>query len=353
MVGRALPLHALRPALLRPRTPIWDAILLLIAGTIIIFGDNAETELITDASGADLNAFGVAARRRQQAGDSIDGYFVDYKGYAGEGVQGGMLMRTAPKRRRPGGVLDPGIAVHMTVGDLASGRSAALAPLRTALAAAPERVRRMVLARQPHSVLTDAAVSNALTPQLLAALGSLRNANTDGAYNHKLKSKREGGLDYMVRSAFNSLRIETPLKARESVEVNARDLDSSLQKMDVKVASDSKIALTHQAKLGAGKDVVQIKLGGVAAGAGAPVSFSVRPGMGGAEIAGVPGGAGNVQVELQSRINGRTVERRYTLPVETGARIEIGSAIDQGELIVGRIDQLFGPQRDVRRIRPQ
>ncbi len=38
-----------------PRTPIWDVILLVLAGTILIFADSGETESLTDASGNNLN----------------------------------------------------------------------------------------------------------------------------------------------------------------------------------------------------------------------------------------------------------------------------------------------------------
>ncbi|RMH32515.1 MAG: hypothetical protein D6690_13570 [Nitrospirae bacterium] len=64
-----------------PRTPVWDAILLILTGTIIILGDDAQTESITDARGNDLDAFGTRARQMLQAGRRLDEFFVPFKGY--------------------------------------------------------------------------------------------------------------------------------------------------------------------------------------------------------------------------------------------------------------------------------
>ncbi len=53
-----------------PRTPVWDAIMLLLTGTVVILADSAETESITDADGTDLDAASAAATRMLRVGDS-------------------------------------------------------------------------------------------------------------------------------------------------------------------------------------------------------------------------------------------------------------------------------------------
>ena len=45
----------------RQRSVVWDLLLLLLGGTILILGDAGETESITDDEGRDLDAFGVRA----------------------------------------------------------------------------------------------------------------------------------------------------------------------------------------------------------------------------------------------------------------------------------------------------
>ena len=78
-----------------PRTPLWDAIVLLLSGVVLILGDGAETESITDLDGNDLDAHGSRATDELKAGT----------------VRGGVLRpvpwdehrhrRRGPPRRRP------------------------------------------------------------------------------------------------------------------------------------------------------------------------------------------------------------------------------------------------------------
>src|SRR5262249_10768393 len=79
----------------RPDTPIWDAIMLLLAGVIIILGSDGETESLTDESGTDLNAFGADAIARLKAKKPLDNKMVSYKGFNGDGaIASEMHIRT-------------------------------------------------------------------------------------------------------------------------------------------------------------------------------------------------------------------------------------------------------------------
>ncbi|MBC6369167.1 hypothetical protein [Algoriphagus sp. AK58] len=68
-----------------PRTPIWDAILLLLTGSVLIFADSGETVALTDSSGNNLNggklSQGEASRRHQM--------FIPFHGL--NGVMGGNI----------------------------------------------------------------------------------------------------------------------------------------------------------------------------------------------------------------------------------------------------------------------
>ncbi|KAH0558492.1 hypothetical protein GP486_004849 [Trichoglossum hirsutum] len=61
----------------RPRTPVWDAIMLLVAGTISILGSDTHTVSITGLNGADLSAHSPRAIRDLQDGRTLDGYFLN------------------------------------------------------------------------------------------------------------------------------------------------------------------------------------------------------------------------------------------------------------------------------------
>jgi LGFP repeat len=65
----------------RPRTPIFEAIMLLVTGVILILGTDSETTSLTDENGIDLDAFGSDSVSRLQAGKALTKKFVSVKGF--------------------------------------------------------------------------------------------------------------------------------------------------------------------------------------------------------------------------------------------------------------------------------
>jgi hypothetical protein len=72
---------------------VWDAIVLLLSGVVIIVAADAETESITDPAGSDLDAHGDRAREILQRGGRPADCFVGYKGIGGsKGILDGELL---------------------------------------------------------------------------------------------------------------------------------------------------------------------------------------------------------------------------------------------------------------------
>src|SRR5699024_3309401 len=65
----------------KQRVPVWDLILLILTGTIIILADDGETVSITDTNGKDLDAFGTRARNVIKNGGEPSEFFVGYNGF--------------------------------------------------------------------------------------------------------------------------------------------------------------------------------------------------------------------------------------------------------------------------------
>jgi hypothetical protein len=65
----------------RPRTPIWEAIMLLVSGTMVILGDDAQTESLTDTTGTNLDYFHPDVTNLLKAGQPVRRRFVSYKGF--------------------------------------------------------------------------------------------------------------------------------------------------------------------------------------------------------------------------------------------------------------------------------
>jgi hypothetical protein len=76
----------------RPRTPVWDAIVLILNGSMILVGDDAQTTSITDSAGNDLHGFGERALGELRRGRRVDNYFIPIPGFAGTGTLKGDLL---------------------------------------------------------------------------------------------------------------------------------------------------------------------------------------------------------------------------------------------------------------------
>lgn len=69
-----------------PRTPIWDAILLLLTGSVMIFADSGETVALTDSAGNNLNG----GKMNQNEASRRNQMFVPFHGL--NGVMGGNIF---------------------------------------------------------------------------------------------------------------------------------------------------------------------------------------------------------------------------------------------------------------------
>lgn len=324
-----------------PRTPIWDAILLLLAGTVVIFAGDAESVSIQDGAGHDLDAFGSRARARQQAGDPIEEYFVSYRGFAGEAVGGGLMFRRNPLRGSGDIRRDGALAAHTSIDTVARIRSRSTQPLATAMRAAPPSVRTAMSGRTAHAILADAILRPRLSTELVESLSGLAAANREGTFKHKLRGKRNGSLQYGVCAALMAARLDTVVRQGEMTDVGVNDLSSSKQQLSLTSPSDKLVNLVYETRLGVGKDRVEVKFERMAAAANKPLSINLRPGVGGVDLVS-HGQRVDVQVSMKAQIAGRMVQRRYIMPVEGGVRFSLGVALDEGDLTVNRIDRLFG-----------
>jgi hypothetical protein len=90
----------------RPRTPIFDAIMLLITGVMLIVGSDSETTSLTDENGVDLDAFGRDSVARLQAGRSLTNKFVSIKGFDSH-TRECAKERTGPRPEEPPGDRHP------------------------------------------------------------------------------------------------------------------------------------------------------------------------------------------------------------------------------------------------------
>lgn len=327
---------------IRPRTPIWDAILLLLAGTVVIFGSDTDTESIKDTSGRDLDAFGNDALARLKRGEPIEDCFFDYKGFAGrEALAGGMLFRRTPLRGSGDIRTDGTLSAHQPIGDLSNARFRSAQALVTNLRAATPAIRDNLAGRTAHAVLADNTLRASLDPALVNALTELSHANREGAFDHRLRGRRAGKLEYALCTAMTAVKLETQIRQGEIANLNTRDLASSKQSLSIKTRLSKKVDLIYETRLGASKDRVEVEISNMAAAAGKPLEINLRPGIGGVDLV-TSSERVNAQIKIKAKISGKTIQRRYTVPIQDGARFHLSKALDDGNLSISHIDRLFG-----------
>ncbi|MBL9127452.1 MAG: hypothetical protein JNL97_07395 [Verrucomicrobiales bacterium] len=367
-----------------PRTPIWDAILLLLAGTILILADDAETVSLTDANGLDLDAFGTRATQALQEGGSLENCFVGFKGYSSPQPKSGRSARSSGRTPRPAGVIaaNPQIVVapgvlnplqprprgsipgevylrpqpprriqlvhpaldvvsspHLSVGALLA------EPRMRAVAEELRRqptVHRMVTSRTAHHLAADPAGLARLTPALQEMVRSMANTRTGRDFVHTIRGIRAGDFRYVMKQGFSEVRVEAGLNNNERHTVKGLDLGTSKAVLEVAGTRAKLNKILVETKLGAASDHVRILIENIPSVSGKPISLNVRPGLGGLELVGADPAATGL-VTLRAVIDGTPVEKRYQVPIKNGVRIKPSTMLAENRLGVANIANLFGP----------
>ncbi|GAA4844238.1 hypothetical protein GCM10023221_23100 [Luteimicrobium xylanilyticum] len=389
-----MPFHLLSS---REHTPVWDAILLILAGTVLILGSDAETVSLTDLQGNDLDAFGARGRQLETAGASLEGLFVGVNGYsAGRTTGGGRIaelrpaggpvvkdpgdgpVRTPPvhvppvhtgpvvtgpvatplvgrpvvgevKLRRRASVQDvtlglrPPVRVPLgsvTLKQVATG-GVTRSKVATALAQDPA-VSRALGDATVHEVAGNPKLVAQLTPAAQAAIGALQLAATASDYVHQVRAVRGGNLDYAVRHGLSKLHLTAPVAAGETASLALSGLGTARTVLGVTAQHDKAASVRIDQKLGVTGDSLKLVLDGVPLTGGQAAQINAKPGIGGVEV--VSGGAHvDVTVSVEAVVAGRTTSHRFSVPLQDGVRIDPASVLSAGGLGVSQIGQVFGP----------
>lgn len=362
----------------RPRTPVWDAILLLLAGTVVILADDAQTVSITDPSGADLDAYGNRALAQLKAGGQLNDYFVGYKGYdrtsipVGDAVLAGTVAHRGTSRTdrlvrprgkgtitgeilmrlplqgggwRPGrgGAIDPSIFSHVAIGALPSTRR-----FRGVRSAIDRRssVGRAVADRTVHHIASDRAIMRELPPDARDLIRKVIAEARPTDFRHKIVGMRRGTFLYAVKHGLSELRIESSVNKGEDTQVEIADIGTSTNTVNVKTARDKLVKLEISNKLGVAGDHIRVTVDRIPVQANKDLQLNLKPGLGGLELV-TTGAAANAAVSVEATIAGKKIQSDFTVPLDGGARLKLSTILSRGSLGVSRIDRLFGPAKEV------
>ena len=326
----------------RPRTPVWDAIFLMLNGVIVILGADAKTEQITDLAGIDLDIYGERAKQLLQTGRSVDNFFVGMSGFGGIGdpVSGEILMQkgnsvTGTVSRI---ALDPTRIHRLLIGDLL--KDSALKTLAADLVAKPS-LRDVLLQRSISSVLSDAKIRSQLSNDSINLLTGISAQTKRGDFIHKVTGTRTGNLQYAVKTALTELKLSAGTSLNEGHTFDVRDFGTTKSVLSVKGDRDKRIALVLESKLGTNGDRVRLSLKDLPYLGKQGMRLNFRPGLGGLDLL-AQGIKADIAVEVQIHVRHQIVERKYVVPFDRGLRLGVSNLIGEGAISAGRIDEIFG-----------
>lgn len=360
----------------RPRTPIWDAILLLLAGTIIILGEDAETTSITDLNGNDLDGLGNRALDQMRSVRHIENYFVPVKGWGDQmpavaitpqilNTPGLMLLQPRTKGVVPGEILlrkkpqsqftpvstsvEASASAHLALSSIMAmpaGRQLATSMRDQAPAV------RSVQNRAAHFVANDPATMAKLSVESQKLIQQIAGASTGNDYKHNVRGVRNGTFGYANKHGLSEFRLQSEIQTGELMGLQVNDLGTS--KSAVRVNSNRGKLLTVQvaSQMGVERDDLKVTIEGIPLENGKEFVLNMKPGLGGMELLGSNQRA-NATVTLEATIDGKKTTRKFAMPLSGGMRLKTSQLLSDTTINVSRIDHLFGPVLGTTRVRIQ
>jgi hypothetical protein len=345
-----------------PRTPVWDAIVLILLGTLIILGEDAQTESLTGGDGLDLDGHGNRARQLLQRGDALSGFFVPFKGYD-QATRGRRDATRPPKRRGKGTVageilmrrhldsddkvvgpagVDHSELAHLALGELTASRS--FRAIHSAVFGERRPTGRFA-SRDLYHLAQDAAALRTLSPAARKTVRAAADSALPGDFRHSIVGLRRGTFDYGVKHGLCEFRLGSSLVRSERLELAADRLGTSANAVQVKASRDKVVRLEVANKLGVAGDHVRIAVDQIPVSAAAPLQLNLKPGLGGLEV--ITGGTHvDARVEVTAVIDRKIIRRSFQLPLDGGTRLKLSNVLSQRTLGVSRIDNLLGPARE-------
>jgi LGFP repeat len=351
-------------------TPVSDLVQLVLDGTIVAMGDANETGSITDTEGRDLDGTGPAATAQLQGGQQATGYFLPVprlqrRSRHGSGAAGATVLARAggPRTRSPldrdsmHGLEQPqGDLGHESLDPLSAPELRALLDrqgmerFREAIGD-PSSADPAVIDRALLRLANEASAAGSIGQEAHAAVVEWARRRLQGDFRHVVRSTTRGRFDYLVKHGLGEIRVTTRAGSGETMGIEVTRLGRSTNMVRVAVQNDKSVDIDVSHRVGLGGDRVAIRLEGLRVLASSPLRLNLKPGIGGLELT-TAAPPGSVSMTVTGSISGSPLDRRYSVPIHGGGRINPAALASQDELRVSRISSLFGPVQDVAWIAP-
>lgn len=376
----------------QPRTPLFEAIMLLLAGTILILGSDSQTARLTDENGIDLDAYGPDSVGRLQAGRTLTNKFVAVKGFfqaTQDGPVGAEVSKSPPtpafsayerdclptdpkpKPQVPPGFREPRPRPHGAIPAELHMRSnprhysripptkyrsgddwkrltlkeylCQVAPLqvRQAMAEHPDFVDqnqgRLVMHLADSGVLQDilAEAGARLTPIVDSYPAVSPN------FIHHTQVVRGGQFAYALKQGLSQMLVTAPAETGELHIVQVKDLGTHSNAITLTGYRDKVASLQVHNKLGVTSDYLKMQFDNIPVAAGGDLQLNIKPGIGGVELVSA-GQAIQATVSFEYLQDGLSLSSRFAVDGQDGVRILPSTFITDNALKVNRIANLFG-----------
>ncbi len=373
----------------QPRTPVFEALMLLLSGAMIIVGTDGETVSLTDEDGTDLDAFGADAVARLKAGQSLTGKFVPFKGFdahtdhcaverTGDNPGDRPTKPQHDRPSRPFGVLpselylraSPRPLSRYTPPDRRGGTDWTRLTLREYLCQwAPARIRRAMeeqrefvaanegrlmhhVMRRPNGGVSDRAIARPdFFERIAAGTGLIRQPSALGAgIVHQLRGVRRGQFQYAIKQGLTEVLVSGESLTGDQHELRIRDLGTHTSSFGMVSSRDNLLSIRVHTRLGVGRDHLRMQIDGLRVAAGQSLKLNVKPGLGGVEV--VSGGAISARATMQLHRRGARFEGVFKISEERGVRLLPSTMLTNKQLKVAQIDELLGESLRTRLVNP-
>lgn len=351
----------------RPRTPIFEALMLLLSGVILILGSDSETTSLTDEHGIDLDAFGPDSVSRLQSGRSLTNKFVSAKGF--DQTRECAKERTTPRtddpyvnrRPRPHGVLTSEVYLRSEVKRFSrtappnkrSGDDWTRLTLKEYLCQVAPAAIREKFARYPEYVSVNQGrliyklADNKIMKEIIEGAAASLPKESDPYrgisknYIHTTRGLRGGRLQYGVKQGLSQFLLTADTAAGEAHTIHVRDLGSHTNTITVKGNRDKVFSLLVHNKLGVGNDHLRISIDKIPLTAGGELKINIKPGIGGVELVSA-GQEIKATVTFEYVRRGAEMVSKFELNERNGLRVVPSTFITGNQLKVSRINTIFG-----------
>jgi hypothetical protein len=378
----------------QPRTPLFEAIMLLLAGTILILGSDSQTASLTDENGVDLNAFGPDAVGRLQAGRTLTNKFVPVKGFfqptsdglpvgavgpaggASTATPGAYVRDCLPTHPRPKPQVPPGAKeprprphgaipaeLHMRSNPRHYSRISPTKPragddwqrltLKEYLCqVAPVQVRETMAKQQEFVAQNQGRLMMHLADEgvleaVLAAAGSRLTPIVDSYpaispnFIHHTHVVRGGQFLYAVKQGLSQMVVTAPADTGELHVLKVKDLGTHSNAVTLTAYRDKVVSLHVHNKLGVTSDYLRMQVDNIPLAAGGDLLLNIKPGIGGLELVSA-GQTIQATVTFDYLRRSDSLSSRFALDGQDGLRILPSTFITDNLLKVSRIANLFG-----------